>query len=56
MQLKGSDLKNQVDELVDVYNDIAQMLGKEEKTFEEPQAMENDDEVIVDTLKMVCDV
>lgn len=51
--LKGSDLKNQVDELVDVYNDIAQMLGKE-KTFEEPQATK-DDEVIVDTLEKVCD-
>lgn len=27
MVIKGSDLENQVDELVDVYNEITQMLG-----------------------------
>lgn len=27
--LKGSDLESQVDELIDTFNDIAKMLGKD---------------------------
>lgn len=50
--MKGSDLKNQVDELVDVYNDIAQMLGKE-NNFKEPE-IPNQVEPNTDTVEEVC--
>lgn len=52
--MNGSDLKNQVDELVDVYNEIAEMLSKEKET--KVSLTRNNAEPYVGTSEEVCGV